>query len=119
MITYMLLIVLVEAITEILVDSQIFSKPRELIYTNSSFFGELVTCGYCTSVWVSAAVAWMAVLSLSPYFMVNYIVTVMVLHRLSNVWHEAIKKWLNRHPITFSIHKTESVLLGGHDEPTE
>lgn len=119
---FTLLMICVEAITEILVASSIFAKPREFIARRSGLLGELVHCGYCTSVWVSAAVAWIIPLwywALVPHFWVSYLVTLFVLHRLSNLFHELISKWLNRRPISLAVHKTETVLLpdiGNNDD---
>ena len=102
MITWILLIIFVEAITEILVSSDIFLEIREFIYLNSNFLGKLVHCGYCTSVWVSAAVAWLAP-SIGNYPFIEYIIAVFVIHRLSNIWHEFIARWLGRAPLTISL----------------
>ena len=118
MIKLLLLILFVEAVTEILVESSIFQKPREFVYTRNGFLGELVTCGYCTSVWVSAAVAWLVVFPISPWFVINYIITVFVIDRLSNLLHELNNKWLNRRPFSMALHKTETVIIPGEiNEP--
>lgn len=113
MIEFLLLILIVEAITELLVESSIFEKPRRFVYARNGFLGELVTCGYCTSVWVSAAVAWIFPIVISPWFIVNYFVTVFALHRLSNMLHELFSKWLGRRPLSMSLHKTETVIIPG------
>lgn len=110
-VTIALLVLAVEAITEILVTGSIFDKPREWLASKSSFFGELIYCGYCTSVWVSASVAWISILELSGVLAVDYFITVMVLHRSSNLLHELISKFLGRRPLSLAIHKTEAVLL--------
>lgn len=114
--TLLFLVICVEAVTEILVSSTIFQKPREFIAFRSSFLGELVHCGYCTSVWVSAGVSWAFVLhvwSVTPVFWISYLVTVFVVHRLSNLFHEFASKWLNRRPISLAVHKTETVIMPG------
>lgn len=113
MIKLLLLALFVEAVTEILVTSIFFEKPREFVYTRNGFFGELVNCGYCTSVWVSAVVAWLAVLPISSWFVVNYIITVFIIHRLSNLLHELNNKWLGRRPFSMALHKTETVIIPG------
>ena len=38
--------------TQILVYGSIFDKPRDWIKTNSTFFGDLISCVMCTSTWV-------------------------------------------------------------------
>ena len=111
MIKYVLLIVFIEALTEILVESSIFSKPREALALRSGFLGELIHCGYCTSVWVSASVAWVAPLAFTSIFLINYLLTVLILHRLSNLLHEIYSKLFGRRPVSLAVHKTETVLM--------
>jgi hypothetical protein len=119
MIKYLLLIIFIEALTEILVESSILSKPREYLAQKNGLLGELIHCGYCTSVWVAASIAWVAPLAFTSYFLLNYFITVFILHRLSNLLHEAYSKFLGRRPMTFAVHKTETVMipdLGGSNE---
>ena len=105
------LVIFVEAITEIFVSSSIFTSFREFVGQRSAFLGELVHCGYCTSVWVSASVAWTLSAVGTNYLWLDYIICVFVLHRLSNLFHELTCKWMNRLPLTIAMHKTESVIL--------
>ena len=94
---FLFLVIFVEAFTEILVESSIMLKPREMLAKRSGLLGELIHCGYCTSVWVAAAVAWivpMYVIAITPYFFVGYVIALFVLHRLSNILHELNNKWL-------------------------
>lgn len=110
MVEVILLVIFIEALTEILTTSSIFEKPRMLLARNA-FLGELIHCGYCTSVWVSLSVAWIIPFALTPYFWLNYLLTVFVLHRLSNILHELIQKLLGRRPFLFAVHKTEAVIM--------
>lgn len=110
MIEVLILIIFIEALTEILTTSSIFEKPR-LWLAKNAFLGELIHCGYCTSVWVSLSVAWIIPFALTPYFWLNYMLTTFVLHRLSNILHELIQKLLGRRPFLFAVHKTEAVLM--------
>jgi hypothetical protein len=123
--SFLFLVIFVEAFTEILVESSILTKPREFLARCNGLLGELVHCGYCTSVWVSAAVAWivpMFIWTIVPNFWISYIIALFVLHRLSNLLHELNSKWLNRRPINFAVHKTETVLMpdiGNEYDPKE
>lgn len=122
LILLLLFVIAVEAITEILVESEIFRWPRETLARANGLIGTLVHCGYCTSVWVSAALSWAFVTcawAIVPNFWVSFIVTTFVLHRLSNLWHELTSKWLNRRPITFAVHKTETVIMPGVNDEQE
>ena len=105
-----LLVVFVEAITEVFVSSSIFEGLRDFIGQRSSFLGELVHCGYCTSIWVSASVAWMLTMD-TGYPWLDFVVVTFVLHRFSNLFHELTCKWMNRAPLSLTMHTTESVLL--------
>lgn len=123
--SFLFLVIFVEAFTEILVESSILAKPREFLARHSGLLGELVHCGYCTSVWVSAAVAWivpMFIWAVVPNFWISYVIALFVLHRLSNLFHELNSKWLNRRPIGLAVHKTETVLMpdiGNEYDPKE
>lgn len=52
-------IILCEAITEIVVGSSLFSKPRELAKSKLKKVGELFNCGYCLSVWMGVGAAYL------------------------------------------------------------
>lgn len=111
---FILLVICIEAVTEILVDSAIFEKPRLFLSRMSTNLGVLVHCGYCTSVWVSGFFGWFfaaQIFCFFPSFWISYIVTVFVLHRLSNIFHELVSKWFSRRPITLAVHKTERVIM--------
>ena len=113
MIQWILLLILVEAITELATTASIFSKPRDYLSQKSGFFAELIGCGYCFSVWVSASVAWMLPSMIDHYFLLNYFVNLFVLHRGSNLIHELFSKWFGRSPITIVLHKHETVSIEG------
>ena len=100
-----LAIIFVEALTEIIVSSKIAEGFRIRAFNLNKWLGELVHCGYCMSVWVAATVAWSVEFGLHP--VADYFLALFVIHRLSNVWHEAVVRWLNRAPITFQINKME------------
>jgi hypothetical protein len=102
----------VEAVTEIIVDSDFFFPIRNSLGKAPSFVGKfftaLLSCGYCVSVWVAASVAWMlpgspashAPIELPIEFIliVDAILKTFVLHRLSNLQHEFMVRVLKRIP---------------------
>jgi hypothetical protein len=88
----------VEAFTEIIVNGDIFQDLRGWISRKSPFYGMLVTCGYCLSVWTSMLFAGSIPFKIVPYVVFDYIIKLLVLHRLSNVVHELIIRLLNRIP---------------------
>ena len=104
-----LLALAVEAVTEILTSSELTEPFRQAWkqYTYPDgppstdfwqhvkvWFDKLITCGYCTSIWVAALFAiWAPILFESV--VINWLCFVFVLHRLSNWIHivfELIKK---------------------------
>lgn len=105
-ILWLAVIIFVEAIIEIIITSEILFPVRNWITKlNPSFLGKLFGCGYCMSVWVSFQVAWMlpgnifGLLSSSISFVIiDYVVRAIVLHRLSNVWHELLSRFFKRLP---------------------
>ena len=113
--------VAVEAITEIIVDGDIFFKIRNfLARINPWFLGELLKCGYCLSVWVAIpfglAIGVKYVMTYTEYTnllkllhlnneICNYyyiivlcVAFVFFTHRISNVIHESFKRFFDRYP---------------------
>lgn len=116
MIEFILAIIAVEAITEIIVSSQIAEPLRKWCYYNSSFLHKLINCGYCTSVWISAFVALLILGFTGLPIIAEYFILVFALHRLSNIWHEFAIRWLNRSPILLHLTKTETVIMEENNE---
>jgi hypothetical protein len=92
------LIILTEAITQIITKSELFEPIRKFFFDRrkNKFFNwmhSLLDCGYCTSVWVGWFVA------ISFLFLKSMILNVffigIVLHRLSNILHFIIDR-INR-----------------------
>lgn len=100
-------VIVCEAITEILVASSLFSKPRELAKSKLKLVGELFNCGYCLSVWLGGGVAYLLKVQvtctleitgpLSHLGRFEPLVFGFVMHRLSNWLHEhfAAKRKIN------------------------
>lgn len=99
--TTLLLVVVVEAITEIITSSTLVAPlqakwrtwtypidrpPSGRLQGVMAFIDQLWNCGYCTSVWVSAIIAPFAP-SLFNNTIINWAVMVFILHRLSNWLH--------------------------------
>jgi hypothetical protein len=125
-----ILVIVVEAITEILVDAEItngfrFSikkwaypiveegqKPVPPAWYKTKL-AYLVTCGYCTSVWVAGAFAFFAPPTILGYWphrgerFIDWVIATAVLHRLSNWLHVLfmlVKKGrVKTHDILFKV----------------
>jgi hypothetical protein len=89
------LIILVEAITQIITKSELFKPFRKFFFERreNRFYGyvhDLLDCGYCMSVWVG----WFVVFT---FLYINSVVlnvffAGLVLHRLSNILHFIIDR---------------------------
>jgi hypothetical protein len=115
LVLWFVLVIVVEAATEILVEAKITELVRQAIRERAypqtpegatepvlgprrwRFLADLLSCGYCTSVWVAMLAAVLAPwvvrpqeacwLVLAGAWLVNWLLAVLVLHRLSNWLH--------------------------------
>lgn len=102
------LVIVTEAVTEIITSSKIADPFRAALFRFTypdeqhergvqpilEFVYNLVTCGYCCSVWV-AAVAALVAPNIIGIPVANWVVLTFLIHRLSNFWHvvyELIRK---------------------------
>lgn len=140
------LVIFVEAVTEILVDAKITGGLRDFIFSRASppipdnfpedrdppvghaawrFLNDLFSCGYCMSVWVSAGAALFAprwllsdVWVIGP--VVNWMVMLFAIHRISNFGHVCFSILKKGRVKTYDIeivHKHQ-VLDNGSTGPT-
>jgi len=77
---WILAIIATEAITEILLHSDLFGKVRGFL-SKFWFFNELFVCGWCLSFWVAIFVFILILKNL------EIILIPIVIHRLSNYFH--------------------------------
>lgn len=88
-----------EALVELLVKSEFFRPPREFV-SRWAFPKKLFNCGYCMSVWVAmgmiAAIP-TVMLPLSDWPFVNVLITLLLVHRMSNIMHNVIDKWTDKY----------------------
>lgn len=88
-----------EALVQLITKSEIFELPRRIL-SKWSWFERLLSCGYCTSVWVAMGlilVAPVTVLPISIWPFVNVLITLLLVHRLSNVIHNVTDKWTDKY----------------------
>lgn len=98
--TLFVLAFITEAIVELVIKSEIFRPIRENIFKLGTWFQKLFTCGYCFSVWVALAAVNAVpevILPLSDVFLVDSLLTVLVVHRMSNITHNVIDKWTDKY----------------------
>ena len=92
---FLFAVVVVEAITNIITKSVVFSQVREFFFNRrqNKLFNcvhELLDCAYCVSVWVGwfVYICWFCFDSI----IINIIFMGFVLHRLANVLHFVIDR---------------------------
>ena len=87
-------IICTEAVTELVVHSEIFRPLREKIGSYSEFTFTLINCGYCFSVWTAAFFS----LVLGPNLpcssrLLNFLVWLLFFHRCSNFLNDFADKY--------------------------
>ena len=76
----LLLAIATEAVTEILLESELFEWFR-VIMRKTDLTAALISCGWCLSLWVAGALMLLAHLGL------GIVVILFAAHRLSNLYH--------------------------------
>jgi len=97
---FILLILNIEAVTNILSKSEIIKPIRSFLFSRSNnkgikFLHDLLDCPYCTSVWVSLFYMTMLYLIVGVYALSSvfvFFMLVIALHRLSNILHHVIDR---------------------------
>ncbi len=104
MLGYMLIQILIlallsEVITEAVVKSEFFKPIRNLISKIGTWPAKLISCGYCFSVWPAAGVVLMSRIAypVTGVTLVDFIMTALIVHRLSNFIHNFNDKYLDKY----------------------
>jgi hypothetical protein len=104
MLTYLLVqflscVVITEAISELVIKSEIFKPVRQGIFKLGSWFEKLFSCGYCFSVWAAFGVVFLTN-TFYPLTGINVLdlgLTAVLVHRSSNILHNVIDKWTDKY----------------------
>jgi hypothetical protein len=93
-------IALVEALAEIWTESVLFERLRVWVRSKSDFLGYFFDCGYCVSVWlgIGAAYLFQCMGQFEALGWWEPLLWGFVIHRGSNIWHEAISRFMGRIP---------------------
>jgi hypothetical protein len=118
-----LLVIACEAVTEIITSSKITDPVRlwwkewtypadqppvdTLIHRFKVFIDSLVSCGYCTSVWISGFFAIFAPQIFGVVF-VNWLVMTFAIHRLSNWLHVIYERVRRGRVFEIDVNLTEN-----------
>jgi len=79
---FILAIIAAEAITEILIASELLDGPREWLAKKHALLRTFTECGWCISVWVAVVVYAFMVYKLDALLVIP------VIHRMSNLLHD-------------------------------
>lgn len=94
----------IEALVELLLTAGPLETPRAWLARKSGFIADLISCGYCFSVWVAATIAWIlpspmqlaidfGISNIYLNFCEEYLwwfINTILLHRFSNIFHVRI-----------------------------
>jgi len=101
--TIIAVIILIEAITNLITKSELFSPIREFLFNSNykvlKFIHNIVDCPYCASVWVSlfcTAMFYLFTINTLPHILALFFIG-LILHRLSNVLHFIIDRFDSNH----------------------
>ena len=99
LIQVLLVVLLTELLTELVVKSEIFRPVRNVFSKLGTWFGKLVSCGYCFSVWAAAAVVLLTDTSypLTGNHWLDLGLMALIVHRLANILHNIIDKWTDKY----------------------
>lgn len=87
-------ILAVEAATELIVKSEIFRPLVNRLKNAGPFMEKLLSCGFCTSVWVSMPPALVFAGLTSPVLVIFWL---LVFHRGSNYLHNINDKYFDKY----------------------
>ncbi len=95
----LVLALVTESIVELVIKSTIFKPVRVLISRLGDWTAELMRCGYCFSVWVAFPLVYFSqvAITITDYSLLNAGLTVLVVHRLSNILHNMLDKWTDKY----------------------
>lgn len=89
-IKFVLAVILTEAVTELIIESEIFEPIKLKIMRIGQFFEKLLTCGYCMSVWTGICASYLFQLTIGLKYLSWFepLILGFVIHRLSNLYHD-------------------------------
>lgn len=111
-IVYILIVIAAEAVTEIIGEAEIFASLRSglkrLPWIFGGYLGGLFGCRYCLSVWAGFAGALAFPWRLIPgegleWVFADFAVKAFSMHRLANVLHETVNRFLDKQPFLISL----------------
>lgn len=128
---FILAVILAEALTEILKEAVVLEPLRSPLRNwgkkeveegeeeEPTYIGMFLDCGYCMSVWVGWGVAFLFRLEVGlavEWWWLECLIAGLIVHRISNIWHEAIVRWLGKHPFQM-VFFNRQVVDAPEDDP--
>ncbi len=95
----LLLALVTEEVTQLVIKSTIFKPLRVLISRLGDLTAELMQCGYCFSAWVALPLVYFSQVTIlvTDHPLFNVVLTVLIVHRLSNILHNMIDKYTDKY----------------------
>ncbi len=99
LISILICVLMTELLTELVIKSEIAKPAREFIKARGNWLNTLFSCGYCFSVWVAFGVVFLFDLdyNLTGRYWVDFAITALLIHRLSNYLHNFNDKYLDKY----------------------
>ena len=99
LIQVLMAVILTEAVTELVIKSEIFKPVRNVFFMLGDWFKKLFSCGYCFSVWAAATVVFLIDTSypLTGNHWLDLGLMALVVHRLANILHNVIDKYTDKY----------------------
>lgn len=92
MMKIILMILAVEAVTQLICKAEIFDTARNKLSSYGWWFQELLRCPYCVSVWSA-----LFIIILSVFWNYTYLfILLLVIHRMSNFLHDIYSMILHK-----------------------
>lgn len=109
MLSFLAAIILTELLTELIVKSVLFKPVRKYVSKNEWLY-ELFHCGYCMSVWAAFGVVFTlgTTYDFTGISLVDWGLTSLIVHRLSNYLHNFNDKWLDKYYDTRFVNTEKS-----------
>ena len=105
---WLLIALAVETLTELIVTENILVRRAVSRLSNNLTIGEILHCGSCASLLVSAPMCWVLPGTICNDIVLDYAIKLLVISRISNIIHEILMRLFHRVPFHFVISSISS-----------
>lgn len=101
---FLVAVIFTEAVVEISIESFLLARFRAWLAGKGELWKEFSTCGYCQSVWGGIFASYLLWLEEFNFGWPEPLLWGIVVHRMSNFWHEFLSRWFGRLPWRVFLH---------------